>query len=265
MSGEDSRVNFHVSRSMTAISLRVLTYNIHKGFSAGNRRFVLEQIREELRQADVDIVFLQEIQGRHIVRERKVVDWPSESQFEYIADQVWSHYAYAKNAIYNAGHHGNAILSKYPFVHWENLRFPTLRPASRSLLHGIVEMPERQMKLHVICVHLDFLPNLRKRQLRKLNTHIRERVPQDEPLILAGDFNDWHGQVSRQLASDLGLNEIFYTMQGKYARTFPSWWPFIPVDRIYYRGIKPVECACFRHHPWYKLSDHSPLYAKFEI
>lgn len=250
---------------MKSLDLRVMTYNIHKGFTTGNRRFVLDQIREELRQVNVDIVFLQEIQGQHLVREKKIMDWPTESQFEYIADQVWSHYAYAKNAIYNAGHHGNAILSKYPFIHWENLRFSTIRPASRSLLHGILEIPDRQMKLHVICVHLDFLPNLRLDQLKKLNKRIRECVPQDEPLILAGDFNDWHGQVSKYLASDLELNEIFYTMHGKHARTFPSWMPVIPVDRIYYRGMEPLECACFEQHPWHQLSDHTPLYAKFGL
>ena len=250
---------------MTAFDIRVLTYNIHKGFSTGNRRFVLEQIREELRQADVDIVFLQEIQGEHITRERKIVDWPAESQFEYIADQVWSHYAYAKNAIYNAGHHGNAILSKFPFIYRENFRFSTIRPASRSLLHGIVEIPEKGVKLHVICVHLDFLPNLRMQQLGKLNELVRVSVPGNEPLILAGDFNDWHGQVSRYLAADLGLTEIFNYLHGKHARTFPSWLPFLPVDRIYYRGLQPVECACYEQTPWHTLSDHTPLYAKFSI
>lgn len=250
---------------MTAISLRILTYNIHKGFSAGNRRFVLQQIREELRKADVDIVFLQEIQGQHIVHESRIEDWPPASQFEYMADRIWSHYAYARNAIYNAGHHGNAILSKYPFVEWENLNVSSVRWASRSLLHGIVNIPEAGKKLHVICVHLDFLPVQFSRQIRILNDRIRDSVPPDEPLILAGDFNDWRGQVSKRLAVDLGLNEIFHTMQGRYAKTFPAWWPILSVDRIYYRGVTPVDCACFRHYPWYKLSDHSPLYAKFEV
>ncbi len=44
-------------------SLKVITYNIHKGFSITNRRFVLHQIREQLHTADADIAFLQEIPG----------------------------------------------------------------------------------------------------------------------------------------------------------------------------------------------------------
>ena len=204
---------------MTTFSLRTMTYNIHKGFSAGNRRFVLQQIREELRIADVDIVFLQEIQGQHLLHKAKLIDWPSESQFEYMADKLWPHYAYGKNAIYNAGHHGNAILSKYPFIHWENLNVSSMRWASRSLLHGVVQIQEPPDKLHVICVHLDFMPGLRRRQIKILNERIRECVPQDEPLILAGDFNDWNGQVTRNLASNLELHEVFHNLQGPRYRT----------------------------------------------
>lgn len=250
---------------MTTPSLKVMTYNIHKGFSAGNKRFVLRQIREGLRMADVDIVFLQEIQGQHSRRAAKIIDWPTESQFEYMADQIWKHYAYGKNAIYNAGHHGNAILSKFPFIHWENLNVSNIRWASRSLLHGIIDINKTCHKLHVICVHLDFIPGQRNRQIKILNERIRESVPKSDYLILAGDFNDWNEQVSRYLASDLELHEVFQSMQGHHARTYPSWRPFLPVDRIYFRGMKPVECACLVHHPWYSLSDHAPLYAKFEI
>ena len=250
---------------MQPSDIRVLTYNIHKGFSTGNRRFVLQQIRDELRRTNVDVVFLQEIQGQHTVREKKIVNWPSASQFEFLADQVWSHYAYARNAIYSAGHHGNAILSKYPITEWHNLRFSTIRPASRSLLHGRINIPGMKINIHLLCVHLDFLPNLRKQQLGKLDQCIRANIPDNEPLILAGDFNDWHGQVSRNLATDLELKEIFFTMHGKHARTYPAWMPVLPVDRIYYRGLRPVECECYSQHPWHGLSDHAPLYAKFDI
>ena len=35
---------------MSALRLRVLSYNIHKGFAAGNRRFVLAGIKEAMRR-----------------------------------------------------------------------------------------------------------------------------------------------------------------------------------------------------------------------
>ena len=81
---------------MLQTKLKVLTYNIHKGFSVGNRRFVLHEIKEALRHIDADIVFLQEIQGEHRHRMNHVENWPNSSQFEFLADQVWHHHAYGK-------------------------------------------------------------------------------------------------------------------------------------------------------------------------
>jgi len=247
------------------IELKVLTYNIHKGFTTGNIRFVLHQIREQIRAADVDVVFLQEIQGQHSGKEKRINNWPSSTQFEFLADQIWQHHAYGKNAIYQKGHHGNAILSKYPFVRWENLNVSSLRRASRSILHGVIDVPCMRKNVHVVCIHLDFVARERQRQLQILNSRLKEHIPADEPLILAGDFNDWGEKVDEQLAADLELSETFKYLHGHHARTFPSWMPLMPVDRIYYRGLHLLECTCYKGRPWYRLSDHTPLYASFEL
>jgi len=44
----------------------VLTYNIHKGYCTGNRRFVLESMRDRIADSGADVVFLQEIHGTAI-------------------------------------------------------------------------------------------------------------------------------------------------------------------------------------------------------
>jgi endonuclease/exonuclease/phosphatase family metal-dependent hydrolase len=44
--------------------INILTYNIHKGFDRFNRDFVLHKIKDQLHEAEVDVVLLQEIQGR---------------------------------------------------------------------------------------------------------------------------------------------------------------------------------------------------------
>ena len=238
---------------------------MHKGFTTANLRFVLHRIRDELRNTNADFIFLQEIQGQHSVREKSVSGWPVESQFEFLSDRLWPHFAYGKNAIYNAGHHGNAILSKYPFIEWENLNVSDLRRASRSLLHGVVKVPGISKKLHVICIHLDFRAYMRRKQMKILEKRIRQAVPFDEPLILAGDFNDWRSEINDYLSEDLLLTEVFQHLHGRHAKTFPAFFPVLSVDRIFYRGVKPVECACFRDNPWRKMSDHLPLYASFEL
>jgi endonuclease/exonuclease/phosphatase family metal-dependent hydrolase len=245
--------------------LKILTYNIHKGFSMGRSRFVLHQIRELLGNINADIIFLQEIHGKHERHEAKIIDWPKESHCEFLAEELWPHYAYGKNAIYRLGHHGNAILSKHAFCYWENIDISLQKRASRSLLHGIIKLPPDDRILHVICVHFGLLKFEREKQIGMLAERIRHFIPTDEPLLIAGDFNDWRNHLSVQLESSLGLEEIFKKMRGNYAKTFPAWQPTLAVDRIYYRGINPEACKRFNQHPWRNLSDHLPLYAEFTV
>ena len=246
-------------------TFKVLTYNIHKGFSPGKVRFMLPQMREALETVNSDLVFLQEVQGKHSKQEKRIQDWPDASQFEFLADQLWPHYAYGKNAIYQAGHHGNAILSKYPIGSWENINVSQVARASRSLLHGVIELPDNGLNLHVICIHLGLFKAERSGQLAALSQRIADKVPANEPLIIAGDFNDWRSEAAKHLEVDLGLKEVFNELEGGHAKSFPAWGPTLKTDRIYYRGLELIEGECLKEKPWRLLSDHLPLYAKFKI
>lgn len=245
--------------------IRVLTYNIHKGFDRYNRDFVLHRIKDHLQQAEVDVVMLQEIQGRHLHHETRISAWPEVSQFEFLADSIWPHYAYGKNAIYRKGHHGNAILSKFNIVEWNNINLSRFRGASRSVLHGRVELPDSNRQLHLLCVHLDLFGFERKRQIRVLKTYFDDNIDATDALILGGDFNDWHGGLGRTLEAQLGVREAFREMHGSYAKTFPSNWPMLRMDRIYYRGVELEAAGRHSRQPWSELSDHLPLYANFKL
>ena len=99
--------------------MKVLSYNIHKGFTIGNRSLVLEEIRHAIRTTHADLVCLQEVVGENTRHAAAFEKW-ADIQFEFLADEVWSYRAYGKNAVYDHGHHGNAILSKIPFTHHSN-------------------------------------------------------------------------------------------------------------------------------------------------
>lgn len=101
--------------------LRVLTVNTHKGFTALNRRFILPELREAVRSTSADLVFLQEVVGEHERHSSRLNNWPQTSQYEFLADSMWSDFAYGRNAVYPDGHHGNALLSKYPIREYRNL------------------------------------------------------------------------------------------------------------------------------------------------
>lgn len=250
---------------MTETKIKVLTYNIHKGFNPGNRRFVLHQIREALAATGADLLFLQEMQGEHRHREEKVTDWPEKSHFEFLAEAGWPHYAYGKNAIYNAGHHGNAILSKLPIESWENINVSPYSWASRSLLHAVIRIPGNKPALHIVCIHFGLITSERHRQFSTLCERIDSCVPHDAPLIVAGDFNDWLSQAERHFHDHLRLQEVFHTTRGRHARTFPAWLPMLPMDRIYFRDLTPISCKRHGHMPWRMLSDHAPLSATFQL
>jgi endonuclease/exonuclease/phosphatase family metal-dependent hydrolase len=250
---------------MTTPRVKVLTYNIHKGYGPANWSFALHEIRSRIELSGADIVFLQEIHGLHVQREAKVEGWPKGSQFEFLAERAWPHHAYGKNAIYKAGHHGNAILSRYPFESWENINVSRYTRASRSILHGVIRVTPHAAPLHVLCVHFDFVPHQRKPQVDALARRIQSHIPAGEPLIVAGDFNDWEGQVTDGLGPDAELTEVFLHLRGRHARTFPAWLPALPLDRIYYRGLDPLHCRRMRDRPARRLSDHLALYAEFSL
>jgi endonuclease/exonuclease/phosphatase family metal-dependent hydrolase len=242
--------------------MRILSYNIHKGFTFGNTRFVLSHIRENLRMVDPDLVLLQEVLGDHRGHARRLKEWPKESQFEYLADRLWPHHAYGKNAVYSEGHHGNALLSKNEIVLWENIDVSNNRFERRGMLHAVVHAPQCNRDLHVICLHLDLFSGGRERQMARLSQRIEQSVPRDAPLIVAGDFNDWKERCGRVLESELDLVEIHKTVHGYHARSFPSWWPFLPLDRMYCRGLEPIGAECLSGEPWCDLSDHAAYLAE---
>jgi endonuclease/exonuclease/phosphatase family metal-dependent hydrolase len=249
------------SEASVVNSLHIATYNIHKGFSQFNRRLVLHELRDQLRGMQPDVVFLQEVQGAHVVHAERHENWPDESQYEFLADSIWQDFAYGKNAVYPEGHHGNAILSRFPITRWENVDISAHHAEQRGLLHAEVEIPGWGRTLHCICVHLGLFARWRRKQLHALREHIERLVPPDEPLIIAGDFNDWRIEACRFLARELHLKEAFEQVHGIPARSYPSHLPVLRLDRIYVRALRVKNAQVHSGRPWSRISDHAPLSA----
>lgn len=242
-------------------SLHIATYNIHKGLSFFNQRMILYELRDRLRSLDVDIVFLQEVVGEHVRHAYRFHNWPEGSQYEFLADSVWQDFAYGKNAVYNHGHHGNAILSRFPILSWENEDISAHRFESRGLLHCELAIPGWEDTLHCICVHLGLFKRGRSTQLLAMEKRIQQLVPLRAPLVIAGDFNDWRGVANRVLVDRLKLTEVFQHAHGKSARSFPSILPLLRLDRIYVRGFQVKNARILHNRVWSKISDHAALSA----
>jgi len=242
--------------------LRIASYNIHKGLSFFNRRMVLHEVRERLVAMDADVVFLQEVQGHHTRHAGRFRGWPSGPQHEFLATGGWHQAAYGKNAVYEHGHHGNAILSRYPILSWENVDISAHVFESRGLLHCQLDVPSLPRPLHALCLHLALNEAGRRKQIQQLGERIRRRVPDDAPLIIAGDFNDWRQRAGDYLANELGLCEVFETAHGQPARSFPAALPLFSLDRIYVRGFEISEAHVHHGMHWRRLSDHAALTAR---
>ena len=245
-------------------TLSVTTYNIHKGFSQFNRRMMVHELRERLRHLDSDLVFLQEVQGLHLGHARRLADWPIAPQHEFLAEEVWASTAYGGNAVYDHGHHGNAILSRHAIIDSHNQDVTDLKFERRGLLHCQLAVPGIAAAVHCVCVHLSLLGRSRKRQLDALAARLEYWAPGDSPLIVAGDFNDWRNQASHLLADRLGLHEAFSDGRGRPVRSFPAALPMFRLDRIYVRGFSVRTTAVHSGLPWSRISDHAALSAHLE-
>jgi endonuclease/exonuclease/phosphatase family metal-dependent hydrolase len=238
------------------VSLNVLTMNMHMGFGFLNKRFILPELRDAVRAVSADIVFLQEVHGEHQNHAQQVKGWPTTSQYEFLADSMWNDFAYGRNAVYPHGHHGNALLSKFPIVRHENLDVSIDGTEERGLLHCVLDVPGFG-ELHAICVHLGLREAHRRQQLQLLSGLLQD-LPPAAPVIVAGDFNDWRKRADALLV-DTGLREVFVEHFGAPAKSFPARWPLLCLDRIYVRNGMTQKPKVLSNRPWSHLSDHAPL------
>lgn len=246
------------------MTLKILSYNIHKGFNKWGSSFILPQIREAIRSTDADLVFLQEVVGANAKHAKNVELWPEESQFEFLADHIWPHFSYGKNAVYTESNHGNAILSRYPIQSWSNVDLSNNRWEQRGLLHCEINVIPAHRIVHALNVHLDLLHFGRVKQVQQILNYAREYCD-DRPLVLAGDFNDWTCQLTRPLSTEMGIKESFVELYGRHAITFPSQKPLLSLDRVYSRDLLPLNAVVLTGHPWDYLSDHYPLYVELKL
>ena len=245
-------------------SLKILTINTHKGFTAFNRRFILPELRDAVRTVGADIVCLQEVMGAHDIHPLHVENWPDTTHYEFLADTMWSDYAYGSNAVYPEGHHGNAVLSRFPIEHYENHDVSVGESEKRGLLYCRIKPPDLAFPVHVGCVHLGLREAHRQAQLQMMTRWVNS-LPDNDPVVIAGDFNDWRQRANRPLKADSGLDEIFTRAHGRPARTFPVSFPLLRLDRIYVKNAHASHPSTLALRGWRHLSDHAPLSAEIHL
>lgn len=241
-------------------TLRVATYNIHKGVQGVGpaRRLEIHNLGHAVEQFDADIVCLQEVRLHHRRLESALPNWPQMGQADFLAPEGYQ-VVYRTNAVTRHGEHGNAVLSRWPVRAQQHEDMSDHRLEQRGLLH--VEVQFDKQVLHVVVLHLGLVRSSRVRQLAQVQRFIAREVPADAPLVVAGDFNDW-GTLVHEAMGRWGMRSAPTASRQRVA-TFPARMPLVQLDHIYARKLEPLSCAVPRGRIWWRMSDHLPLIAEF--
>jgi endonuclease/exonuclease/phosphatase family metal-dependent hydrolase len=238
-------------------TLRVVTYNIHKGVQGVGmgRRLEIHNLGHAVEQFDADIVCLQEVRKSHRGEASHFTRWPDLPQADFLAPEGYEA-VYRTNAVTRHGEHGNALLSRWPILNHQHEDVSDHRFEQRGLLH--VELTAHDRQVHVVVAHFGLIPASRSRQAEQVCRFIAREVPPDMPLLVAGDFNDWGSRVDRVFHA-AGL----VAFKSPSAATYPSRMPLVQLDCVYARGLHPLRVEVPRGPIWGRMSDHLPLIAEF--
>lgn len=237
--------------STPSLSFRLVTWNIHKGIGGIDRLYRPQRITQVLRKCRADLVFLQEV-DEGVPRSRL------DRQVDLLGDDLdYPHRAYFPNVRLRVGHYGNAILSRFPLEHQENLDLTRPFKKRRSALHvRIAWHAHPARRLWLFNVHLGLAEYERRQQLRLILDYLAHHHPAHEtPVVVGGDFNDVWGSLGPRVLVPAG-----FVHASRSRATFPAVQPMRALDRVFVRGpvalrrSRVIRAALAR-----EASDHLPV------
>jgi endonuclease/exonuclease/phosphatase family metal-dependent hydrolase len=236
-------------------SIRILTYNIRKGKGASGRDVVpMTALGDAMRAHPVDMVLCQEV--FHCAR-------TGTSQSGHLAEALGFESYYGANKFREIGHHGNTTLTRLRVQRFENHDISTNTVERRGALYVRVQLGKTP--LHVFNVHLGLNQWQRATQVRQVADIMERLCAPNEPVLLAGDFNDWHKKLDRVIVDELGFHNAFAGRNAHAVKTWHAKRPMFSLDRIYVRHLRPQQAERLSGEPWSLLSDHLPLWAELAV
>jgi endonuclease/exonuclease/phosphatase family metal-dependent hydrolase len=234
------------------LPFRVITYNIRKGKGPNGRTAVdMRRIGQALSAFDADLILCQEV--FHCAR-------TGASQSGGLAQEMGLSSYYGANKFRAIGHHGNTTFTRLSVQRFDNHDISTNRIERRGALY--VRLALDGVPLHVFNVHLGLNRWQRQKQMRQIGELVTEVRERHEPVLLAGDFNDWRGDLEGFIRGELGFDDPFAGQAPAERRTWHARRPVFSLDRIYTMNLETVEASRLAGEPWSELSDHLPLMAQ---
>lgn len=241
----------------SSTTLRVLSWNIHKGVGGLDRRYSFDRTIAVIKEHNPDIVLLQEVaQG--------IKGLGHHDQVDLLTQALGLHAAFYLEHRFRVGGYGNLILSRWPLLNTSHLDLTIGKRKQRGmLLSQFRPHAEGSHPIVSVCnLHLGLSASERARQLDRVTSSqlVAELMPH-EPTIVAGDLNDLWGNLGTRHLLPLGFKQA-----SRLKDTFPSALPLRPLDGLFFRGgLSLVHFATSRTGLSRTASDHLPIFAVFVL
>jgi endonuclease/exonuclease/phosphatase family metal-dependent hydrolase len=236
--------------------LSFASYNIHRCFGTDGH-YRPERTVQVIEALDADIVGLQEVDMRLLVDGRP--------QLDYFGETLVMHAIPGPNNAGGAsttgrrGKFGNALLSRWPVRHVRRIDLSVRHFEPRGALDCRIDVDGTLVR--VVVSHLGLNAAERRVQVERLLTAL-EPHPDDAPLVVMGDFNEWRPIPGALGGAALrGLDQRFGP--SRTPRTFPSRLPILPLDRFWVWPEHGLRRLAVYTTPLSRItSDHLPLRAE---
>jgi endonuclease/exonuclease/phosphatase family metal-dependent hydrolase len=252
--------------SHVAGAISVATYNIHRCIG-------LDRIRDPARIANViaelgaDVVGLQEVDARgrrfqNMLARR--LGAPAErraanavDQFEYLAQKIGGQAVRGPTLRGPKGAMTTALITRHKVATVRQLDLSVAPDEPRGAIDADLEVGGRLVR--VIVAHLGLRVREREQQIARLCRAIRTDGP-DQPVIVMGDFNEWHLHRSTLSPLDERLGHA------TPVPSFPARFPFLSLDRIWAsRESLVTHLHVHRSALARRASDHLPVQATIRL
>lgn len=236
------------------MQFKVLTYNIHHANPPSRPDYIdLEAIARVIRETDVDIVGLQEVDV-HTIRSGKQVNQATE-----LARLTGMTSYFVKGIDYQGGEYGIAILSKFPILQADSLRLPMAPGVGGEprVMAMVTVEPQKGKRFVFANTHLDLKQETRILQARA----IQEKLATfDVPVIFCGDLNAKPGSDVINF-----FDEHFVRSRIENGYTLPEVNPKSEIDFIMYRPASRFQIIGHEVIAEEYASDHRPVLVEFRF
>ncbi len=248
-------------------AISVATYNIHRCIG-------LDRIRDPARIANVigelgaDVIGLQEVDARgrrfqNMLARR--LGAPAErraanavDQFEYLAQKIGGQAVRGPTLRGPKGAMTTALITRHKIAAVRQLDLSLSAREPRGAIDADLEIGSRLIR--VIVAHLGLRVREREAQIARLCRAIQTGGAPDQPVIVMGDFNEWHLHRSTLAPLDERLGHA------TPVPSFPARFPFLSLDRIWAsRESLVTHLHVHRSALARRASDHLPVQATIRL